>query len=174
MLVDLTVNKEVVDKLVKLIEESEDKELRRYKSPEKRYLIINSDPKNHIEKGIYRSIGFNFCIEEFIEFKNKSNLYKSQYWFDKDTMVCSYGVADSIDQIKEYYKAQIEDEVNKYVISLSYVFQEVKNKGRGGGWRWHKWGPYIGKLDHKCEYLDDEEFGPDFQGYVICFNCYKL
>ena len=24
------------------------------------------------------------------------------------------------------------------------------------GWRWHKWGPYIGTQDPQCEYLADE------------------
>jgi len=82
-------------------------------------------------------------------------------------------VADSIDQIKEYYKEEIEDTEKKYIITATPVFQEKENKGKWGGWRWHKWGEYIGKLEPKCEYLDDEEFGDDFQ-YVICFHLYQI
>jgi hypothetical protein len=26
-----------------------------------------------------------------------------------------------------------------------------------GGWRWHKWGPYIGTHEKQFEYLADEE-----------------
>lgn len=134
---------------------------------------IQSDPKLHEETGIYWSIS-NFNKNFFEETLNLD--FENEYWHVKygDEYVNSYGVADNIEQIKEYYKRQIENKNEKYIISLSPVFQDKENKGKEDGWRWHKWGPYIGELDSKYEYLDDEDFGPDFQGYVICFHCYKI
>lgn len=141
---------------------------------DKIWIHIQSDPKLHKETGIYLSplnFGNNF-------FKETENLeYENEFWYewiDDNTCIGSYGVADNIDQIKEYYKKQIEDPNNKYFISITPIFQEPEHAGEGGGWRWHKWGPYIGNLNPQCEYLDDEDFGPDFQGYVLCYSCYKL
>ena len=87
-----------------------------------------------------------------------------------------YGVADNFEQIKEYFKDEIADKENQYIVKVLYVYQD-KNENDGnsyGTWRWHKWGPYIGKLNPQYEYLNDEEFGLDFQGYVICFHLIRV
>lgn len=131
-----------------------------------------SDPKWLQETGIYQSsFPFNFPEDEFEELKKLSwdDRYKIFPNFEKGT----YGVADNIEQIKEYYKEEAEDKENKYAISVTPVWQERENKGKGGGWRWHKWGEYIGKLNPQCEYLDDEDFGEDFK-YVLTFTLYKV
>lgn len=39
----------------------------------------------------------------------------------------------------------------------------------GGGWRWEKWGPYIGTQRSVADYLHDE---PDID-YVYTFHVYK-
>lgn len=129
--------------------------------------------------GIYQcNFDFNFSHEEFLEFDIDKGIHNIP--FDQSYEVfaptyhkAQYGVADSIDQIKEYFKEEIEDTNRKYFITATPVFQDKENKGKGGGWRWHKWGEYIGKLDSKCEYLDDEDFGEDFK-YVICFHLYEV
>lgn len=128
------------------------------------------------ENGIYQSsFPFNFPYEEFLEFKGLCNIPMEQSYdiFAPTYHKNSYGVADSIEQIKEYYKEEIEDPNKKYVIECTPVFQERENKGKGGGWRWHKWGEYIGKLDPQYEYLDDKDFGEEFK-YVICFHLYLI
>lgn len=131
-----------------------------------------SDPKYDQGIGIYQSaFSFNFPENEFEETQKLS--FNNRYPKFNDPLKGSYGVADTIEQIKEYYKEEIEDPNNKYFIHLSVVGQEKENKGKGGGWRWHKWGPYIGKLDSQCEYLDDEEFGDDFE-YVITFSIIQV
>lgn len=43
----------------------------------------------------------------------------------------SYGVADNIEQIKEYFRKQIESTEERYFITITYIYQE-------GGFRWHK------------------------------------
>lgn len=138
--------------------------------------IAQYDEKLNIETGIYRSnFDFNFTHEEFIEFKDMLNIpYEISYNLFAPTFHKSqYGVADNVEQIKEYFKEEINDEARKFFIEVTPVFQEKENKGKGGGWRWHKWGRYIGKLNPQCEYLDDEDFGDDFE-YILCFHIYEI
>jgi len=126
--------------------------------------------------GIYQcNFNFNFSHEEFSEFEGLLDIPCNQCYevFAPTYHKAQYGVADSIDQIKEYFKEEIEDPNRRYFIAVTPVYQDKKNKGKGGGWRWHKAGKYIGKLDSEFEYLDDEDFGEDFQ-YVISFHLYEI
>jgi len=66
---------------------------------------------------------------------------------------CCYGVCDNASQIFDRYKNEIED--GKCIIIMTPIFKE--NQSVFGGWRWHKWGKYIGIQNHKNEYLADEE-----------------
>lgn len=65
----------------------------------------------------------------------------------------AYGIADSIEQIKEHFKEMIASE-NPLVISVTEMRKDEQPED--GGWRWHKWGQYIGKQDPQTEYLYDE------------------
>jgi len=137
-------------------------------------------PELILETGIYRcAFDHNFCEEEFIEKLDGWNINKelmSQSPLPDDFnehYINQYGVADNVEQIKEFYAKQIADPDNAYVIAVTPVFQDLENKWKGGGWRWSKWGEYIGKLEPQCEYLDDEDFGPDFK-YILCFHLYKV
>jgi hypothetical protein len=131
-----------------------------------------SDPKYLQETGIYQSsFAYNFPEDEFKELEKLS--YDDRYKIFENYEKITHGVADTIEQIKEYYKEEVLDENKKYAIALTPVWQEIENKGKGGGWRWHKWGEYIGKLDPQCEHLDDEDFGKDFK-YVITFTLYAV
>lgn len=141
------------------------------------------DPKWLQETGIYQSsFPFNFPDEEFVEkldgwgyneSKKKPDESILEYYGRTDKWIAQYGVADDIEQIKEFYKDLIKDPNDKFVIAVTPVYQDKENKGNGGGWRWHKWGQYIGKLNPQHEYLDDEEFGDDFE-YVLCFHLYYV
>lgn len=134
------------------------------------------DEKYVIEQGIYLcNFGFNFSHQEFIEFKDDCNIPFDQHYeiFAPDYNKAAYGVADSIEQIKEYFKEEIENTERKFFIYVTPVTQEKENKGQGGGWRWHKWGEYIGNLNPQCEYLDDEDFGDDFE-CVWCFSIVEV
>ena len=141
-----------------------------------------SDPRWFQETGIYQSsFAFNFPKDEFLENLDDCNYNESKLkegksaiqLYAKGKYVPQYGVADNIEQIKQFYKKQIKSKTEKFAISVTPVYQDKEHKGKGGGWRWHKWGQYIGKLDPQCEYLDDEEFGDDFE-YVLCFTLYYI
>ena len=144
--------------------------------------VPQSDEKFIIEKGIYEnSLGYSFSCEEFIE-KMDSNYNDNRYELNKKTdetllqyysreyknWVLEYGVADNIEQIKKLYKKQINNKKEKFIISITKIYQNKED-----GWRWHKWGKYIGKLNPQCEYLYDEDFGKDFE-CVMCFTLYQV
>lgn len=129
-----------------------------------------------LETGIYIcNCDFNFSHEEFEEYKGLLNIpLKDEYeMFSPTYHKAQYGVADSVEQIKNYFREEVEDPDKAYFIAVTPVFQDPGRKGKGGGWRWHKWGEYIGELDIKCEYLDDEDFGKDFD-CVLTFHIYPI
>lgn len=81
----------------------------------------------------------------------------------------TYGVADNLEQVVNFYNKN-EDGYFKgnHVIFCGKV---VKNPDEPcSGWRWHKWGPYIGTQNPKCEYINDE---PEITE-VIVFSIYKI
>ncbi len=79
-------------------------------------------------------------MEEFRDFKGK--------------MRNNYGICDNYKQILKEYPELKKDKNRKFVITLSMICKDQQSKN--GGWRWHKWGKYIGKKKPKCEYLYDE------------------
>ncbi len=81
----------------------------------------------------------------------------------------TYGVADNLQQIVDFYNTN-EDGFFKgnHVISC---FEVHRNPNAPySGWRWHKWGQYIGTQNPRCEYLNDE---PEIEK-VVCFSIYKV
>lgn len=68
-----------------------------------------------------------------------------------------YGVCDSVAQFFEHDvgKFVTSDPSRECVVSFTHV---PKREGPAeGGWRWHKWGPYIGKGEPEFEYLAQEK-----------------
>lgn len=109
--------------------------------------------------GIYTERSFNpeLFLESYVRIQRGERHYDLIYpnfsevsdenWFN------SYGVCDSPEQLI----ANLPDEV-LYGSRLFAVFLTPirKNEQEDGGWRWHKWGPYIGTQTPTCEYLYDE------------------
>ena len=79
-----------------------------------------------------------------------------------------YGVCDNYAQVIEHHP-EVNDPVDHYVISITPVLKSMQPKG--GGWRWHKWGGYIGKLNPQHEYLSDED---DTIQQVFVYQVYKV
>jgi len=68
----------------------------------------------------------------------------------------AYGVCDSVEQFFETPLGQlVRDDTRKFVVSFVRITRA--SQPPEGGWRWHKWGPYIGKHQPEHEYLYDEE-----------------
>lgn len=119
------------------------------------------DPQR-LAEGIYQITHFNGNMEFGI------NDFDAQYP-NLGEHGC-YGVCDSLENLLSVYAEVLNHPVRKFLVTLTKVKREPENKGQGGGWRWHKWGPYIGAHEIQCEYLDDEE-GID---HVFCFHVYEI
>lgn len=80
--------------------------------------------------------------------------------------VGSYGVCDSIENLLE--KAPVLQQPGRdFVVTLTRVCKD--DEPAEGGWRWHKWGPYIGAHEPQCEYIHDEPVVEE----VFCYHIYE-
>lgn len=79
-----------------------------------------------------------------------------------------YGTCDHIGQLEDKIISKLKLIHQKtgrmFFISTGIVIKEEQPKEMG--WRWHKWGPYIGDKKPTTEYLYDE---PDFD-YVMLWS----
>lgn len=107
-------------------------------------------PDKHIQTGVYQ-IG-HFSFDEYIE--EEHNHYPDLDEFSKD--IHCYGVCDSAEQLlKNLEESGLIKSNRKFVIAITLI--EKSEQSPSGGWRWHKWGPYIGEHEITTEYLYDEE-----------------
>jgi hypothetical protein len=68
----------------------------------------------------------------------------------------AYGVCDSVEQFFETeFGKFIESSDRSFAISFTRIAKSEEPDD--GGWRWHKWGPYIGRHEPQYEYLYDEK-----------------
>lgn len=130
------------------------------------------------EKGIYYSSGGNFhvdlhdtthkLVDSYPRFTYFGNVHDDRCSPCIDGCLYSYGVADTVEQVKEHYAHVIANPDVQICIALMPVFKS--NEPEHGGWRWHKWGEYIGTHKPQCEYLYNE---PDID-MVLCFHVYVV
>jgi hypothetical protein len=108
----------------------------------------------HVRTGVYE-IG-HFGGSDFL----------SEYDHYPRVSVNPYGVCDSIEQLLEACP-ELESSDRQFVVTLSRVRKE--DQPTDGGWRWHKWGPYIGTQNSYSEYLHDELEVNE----VFCYSIYE-
>ncbi len=65
-----------------------------------------------------------------------------------------YGVCDNLEQIIQTIPEITENLNRQFIITITPVLK--KQQYYLGGWRWHKWGQYIGTQKPTTEYLYDE------------------
>lgn len=90
-------------------------------------------------------------------------------WREDDTEwlnIIEYGVCDSPEQAMAYLN--LEDRPEPFFVS--FVKIRKADQPHSGGWRWHKWGEYIGDHDPRHEYLHDE---PDIDE-VYTFTVHEM
>ena len=79
----------------------------------------------------------------------------------------AYGVCDSPEQVLAKYPEFAAPE-HEYV--MFFVPVNADDQPADGGWRWSKWGEYIGTGEPKCEYIYDE---PVLRS-VMTFSVYEV
>lgn len=114
-----------------------------------------------IEKGIYLTPSFSFGNS----IVDKKEDYFEFYNYD----LSPYGVCDTIDQVKERYEKWLNHPDYKFCVSFTKVVKSEQSPQ--GGWRWHKWGEYIGSKNPKMEYLYDED---ETIQEVYCYHVYQI
>ncbi len=119
--------------------------------------LIGEAGPTRIETGVYTG-GLN---------QEKFFLEELDGWFHDDRR-SSYGVCDDLDQVKALF-ADMIDGPDPIAITLTPIVKSEQPPD--GGWRWHKWGEYIGTKEPQCEYLHDE--GPEFDT-VYVYHVYKV
>lgn len=77
---------------------------------------------------------------------------------------CPYGVCDYPGQVL-VHAPQLMDSERKFVLLHTRVWKF--DQPSSGGWRWHKWGPYIGVFEPTTEYLYDEPEIEEVFGYHV-------
>lgn len=82
---------------------------------------------------------------------------------------CGGGIADDLEQVKKEYQSFINDPNIKMCVTYFRVIKSEQPES--GGWRWHKWGDYIGTKNPQHEYIYDED---DSIQEVICFHVYEI
>ena len=113
----------------------------------------------HYTTGVYRHDGYMFNFEGFLAEKCGVNV--TDEWV-------AYGVCDNYKQVLEKYKDLLNDANKNYVVGLSTVKREAQSSE--GGWRWHKWGEYIGNQNPQHEYLYDDTHIDK----VYCYHIYEI
>jgi len=78
-----------------------------------------------------------------------------------------YGVCDYIEQVFDKCPMLRESE-DKYCVAFTKVNRDEQPPE--GGWRWHKWGTYIGVYDIVCEYLHDDSVVDS----IYCYHIFEL
>jgi hypothetical protein len=112
------------------------------------------------EPGVYYCPHFNLG--------NEIQNEKDEYFEFEDYSLSPYGVCDNLEQIKEKYAKWLNSPDFDFCVSLTPV--EASSQPRDGGWRWSKWGEYIGTQNPCREYLHDE---PEIE-LIYCFHIYRL
>lgn len=139
-------------------------------------IILEEDSKDLDITGIYMSdLNGHYDIEGLTNF-NEVDEFEL---IDKYKFFPMSGVSDNASQVKNYLNKIINIYLNgtskdEYFFEGQGLFNLIKNepnyqfillltpiinnhdKSSWGGWRWHKWGEYIGKHNPQYEYLDHE------------------
>lgn len=79
----------------------------------------------------------------------------------------SYGVCDNPQQVLDKCPELISSK-DVFILSCDRLIK--KEQSSEGGWRWHKWGEYIGTQEPTTEYLYDEPLIEE----VFCYHIYRL
>lgn len=151
--------------------------------------IINGyrTPKR-IAEGVYTETGFNFhhslrnmgydvnewtfedegrALWQLLTVDNIDDEQRDALFAKAKSLPASYGVCDNWEQIVETWP-ELEDDPRHFIIALQEIRRDEQPER--GGWRWHKWGEYIGTQDSQMEYLHDE---PEIET-VYVFHIYEI
>lgn len=122
---------------------------------------INDDPSyTRLEQGVYLAPDGEFWPKHLEE--NDFEEYP-----ELPGLCDAYGVCDNLDQVKWRCPTIVGSGSRKFIIILREI--RKSDQPAQGGWRWHKWGEYIGAHYITSEYLYDEKV----VDRVLVFHVYE-
>jgi hypothetical protein len=122
-------------------------------------LNINHFIRDEIIDDLY---SFSFRTwEEMIEYDPESDEY-NPHALQKQ----NYGVCDNYGQILRYLP--IVRDPRNFIVILTPIYK--KHQPKRDGWRWEKWGEYIGIQNSKADYLYDE---PEIE-MIYVYHVYEM
>lgn len=131
-----------------------------------------------LTQGVYEIKHFNFDHELGLRWNDMKDQYpeltkRGPVWlehgepFRRNYFGC-YGICDNYQQVVDQCVELQPAHATKYVMSVTCM--RKKDQSSEGGWRWHKWGEYIGTQKPTTEYLYDEPVIEE----VYCYHIYKV
>jgi hypothetical protein len=133
---------------------------------------LYKDPIMDIMSGGKEPINRGEGLIEIFHFASDIMLYgQNGDWKFKVEGISKYGVCDSIEQFIGKFKDLLEKEPRNLAVFFTHIAKDPENAGNGGGWRWHKWGEYVGEGEPTTEYLDDE---PEFENGVYTYKVHDI
>lgn len=122
---------------------------------------------------------YNTVLEQGVILNNSFQLYgmRSNGWeeypkFCSDENIVdglyrgAYGVCDGLENLLDVYP-ELKNSDRQFVVSMNVI--NSCDEDDSNGWRWHKWGDYIGTQEPTTEYIYDE---PLIER-VYCFHIYE-
>lgn len=122
--------------------------------------ISGGKPRQRLAQGGYLSGHWS------IQYETTQKLADAYPAVDEEEFY-SYGVCDSYQQLLEKVPLLLTSK-RKFFVGLVEIRKDEQPDE--GGWRWHKWGVYIGTQDPTCEYIHDE---PDIK-VVYTYHVYEV
>lgn len=120
-----------------------------------------------VSTGVFEIGHFSF---DTLLSKRGGNLHEEDDWEsyarELPADIPCYGVCDSIEQFMADFGAALQSDSREYCMSFTHIAKDPEP----GGWRWHKWGPYVGKGTRTAEYLADEQ---GFEDGVWVFRIFR-
>ena len=115
--------------------------------------IVDPDTRDDFT-GIYVcGLNSEYCVNRHTNYMTVDNIDSPLYWLDYGVCDNASQVLDYFDELNEIYKAYMNS--RKFVVLMTPILKS--NQPESCGWRWRKWGSYIGKFEPMHEYLYDEE-----------------
>lgn len=180
MLIDIDFKQSLIDECnVRLKERCTDEEYQRYSVKGVESFCCR------IDTGIYYTgLNFNHDIELFSEAeisdrwdsfsivkkKNDGTIDWDYFNNCSDAGIESkgnYGVCDNYEQVLRNYP-ELHSTDRKFVLGLAKI--DKNSQPERNGWRWEKWGEYIGTQKSQADYLHDE---PEID-VVFVYHIYEI
>jgi hypothetical protein len=118
-------------------------------------ILGGGDSLKRLDVGVYQ---INHCSFDMMLSRLGGNLRDDDDWDpycdELPGGVPCYGVCDSVEQFMRKYGEALKTDVADYCLSFTRIAKATQDPV--GGWRWHKWGEYVGEGEPTHEYLSHE------------------